>query len=183
MKSKLLSSIFGLAGLLALHPLLHAQAVPTATRGGGHLQAGGGVMYLNNDLNLRTNYGLTAWVDYDFNRFIGVEAEAHFGGLISPDDKGENSYMIGPRFSYRRRAFNVYGKFVFGRGVITDQFPGHNNASSTYNIYALGGGLDYRLNRRFTIRAVDIEMQKWGNFEPHTLSPIDVNIGLMYNFR
>ncbi len=177
---KWLQSLFGAAGLLILAPALHGQAVPGGTFR-SHIQAGAGVMYLNNDYTDRSNKGISIWGDYDFTHLVGVEVEAHFGGIITPDDIGENSYLVGPRVMYHRRRLTVYGKLIVGRGTITNQLY---NQSSSYNILpAFGGGVDYRVTHNLNIRAVDAELQKWPNFEPNTLSPLAISVGLMYVIR
>lgn len=179
MLQRTLGSVLVVAAVLAMIPSLRAQAVYTATRG-FRLQAGAGGMYLNNDFTDQGDKGLAGWIDADISRYLGAELEAHLGTIISPSDVGENSYLIGPRFSYRRGKFMPYAKVMFGRGsIIQDRL----NESSTYNIYAFGGGLDYHLSHHFNIRAIDVELQKWGDFEPHTLSPLMVSIGLMYVIR
>ena len=170
-------SIF--ASMLVLASTLHAQAKPTATTSGGDIQAGVGFLSLNTDYAPDRNEGLSAWADYDFSKYIGVEVLGHFGGIIAKDDIGENSYEVGPRARYRRGKFEVIGKLTFGRATISNQLY---NTSSSFNIYAFGGGLDYRIKPRYKIR-VDYEEQKWGNFEPHTLSPTALSIGVLYVIR
>ena len=88
--------------------------------------------------------------------------------------------MIGPRFMYHRRKFTVYGKLLVGRTTITNQ---DYNLSSSYNAYAFGAGLEYRATRKLNIRAFDVEMQKWPDFEPNTLSPVAMTIGASYIIR
>ncbi len=174
-----ITSILGAASVLLVLPSLHAQADYTAFRT-TRIQAGAGGMYLNTDYTESSNKGVSIWGDYDFNRFLGAEVEAHFGSIISPDDIGETSYFIGPRVSYRRRNAALYAKIVVGRATISNQ---QVNTSSTYNAYAYGGGLDYKVSRHFNVRAVDFELQKWPDFEPHTLSPLSISVGLMYIIR
>jgi len=176
--------LLSLAALLVLAPALHAQAV-YAAKEYFKLQAGAGAMYLDNDYTNRAAEGIAIWGDCDFTHFrgllIGAEAEVHMGGIITPDDIGENSYLVGPRFSIQRRKFAVYAKILLGRASITNQ---NLNTSSSYNVIpAYGGGLDYRLSRKINIRVVDIEMQKWPNFEPNTLSPLSVTSGASYVFK
>ena len=167
------------SGLLLLAPALHAQAVPTGVYK-SHIEAGVGAMYLNNDYSERKNGGLTIWGDYDFTHLIGAEVEAHFGGIITPDDIGENSYLIGPRLMYHKRKLTIYGKLMLGRGTITNQLY---NQSSSYNIVpAYGGGVEYRLSHHLQAR-VDLEDQKWPDFEPNTLSPLAISFGIMYVIR
>lgn len=175
-----LTYALGLASALLLAPsLLHAQANATAFRT-TRIQAGAGLLYLNNDFTQTGDKGVSAWVDYDFSRYVGVEGEVHLGTIISPEDVGENTYLVGPRGSYRKGPFDIYAKLMFGRARIQNDFVG---TSSTYNIYAYGGGLDYRVSHHFNIRVIDFEQQKWTAFKPHELSPIAISAGLMYIIR
>jgi len=176
--------VLSFAALLVFVPALHAQAV-YAAKEYFKLQAGAGVMYLDNDYTNRAAQGVAFWGDCDFTHFkgvlIGAEAEVHMGGIITPDDIGENSFLIGPRFTFQRHRLGIYGKILLGRATITNQ---DTNQSSSYNVIpAYGGGVDYRLNRKVNIRIVDVEMQKWPNFEPNTLSPVSVTIGASYVFK
>ena len=168
-----------LLGFSAFLSSARAQAVYTAT-GNTRIQAGGGYLYLRTDYADRPTGGLTLWGDYDFNRLIGAEAEAHFGGIVSPEDIGENSYLVGPRFSYRRHKLTIYGKVMVGQGSISNQ---NLHSSSSYKMYAFGGGLEYKVTRKINIRAIDIEEQKWVHFQPNVLSPVAISIGAMYVIR
>lgn len=156
-----------------------AQAVYTATRG-GRIQAGGGLLYLNNDYSQTGDEGISAWADVDLNRHLGVEAEVHLGTLRSPSDYGENSYLIGPRLSLQRGRFTGYGKAMFGRGSFVYD---RSNTSLGYFVLGFGGGLDYRLGNRFSVRAVDFEVQHWGSFPPNGLSPYMISTGILYRIR
>jgi hypothetical protein len=109
-----------------------------------------------------------------------VEASVHIGSIITPSDIAEDSYMVGPRFVYHRHKITGYAKFIFGRATITNQ---DYNLSSSYNAYAFGGGLEYKIARRINIRAIDFEYQQWPNFEPNTLSPMAITVGASYIIR
>ena len=176
-----------LASLAAFLPnAATGQALPTAVKS-GTIQAGGAVEYLNNDYSeLHHNAGPVIYVDYDFLRVFhlhaGLEAEARFGGIYSPDDIGENTYLIGPRLSYRRGNLNIYAKVLVGRGTIFHN-SATNNTSSSFNVFAGGGGVEYRVRQRFNIRFIDVEEQKWPNFEPNTLSPFALSAGVAYIIR
>lgn len=156
-----------------------AQAIFAGTET-ARIQAGAGGMYLNTDYSGFKNDGLAFWGDYDFNGFIGLEADAHLGGLIAPGDIGENSYLVGPRLMYRRRRATGYGKLMVGRATITDQAL---NQSSSFNVYAYGGGLEYKVSRKWNVRVVDVELQRWPNFRPSAISPLSLTIGLSYIIR
>jgi hypothetical protein len=176
MTKKQSSLILGFASLLVLVPSLRAQAVYSADKK-SMLQVGAGVLYLKPDYVDTSIEGASIWADYDFRRFIGVEADIHIGSIITPSDISENSYFVGPRFMYHRHKITAYGKFLFGRATITNQ---DNNQSSSYNAYAFGGGVEYRIMRKINIRVVDFELQQWPNFEPNTLSPLAISIGASY---
>ena len=175
-----------LASLAAFLPnAAISQARPTASKSGS-VQAGVAGMYLDNDYSVRHNAGPVVYGDYDFLHLFyidaGLEAEARFGGIYSPDDIGENSYLIGPRLSVRRANLKVYAKVLVGRGTIF-----HNsisdNTSSSFNDIAYGGGLEYRVKQRFNVRVIDAELQKWLNFYPHILSPFALSAGVAYIIR
>ena len=172
-------TIFCLTFSLAFISQLNAQAVYTAERT-ARITIGAGGSYLNTDYAPKPTYGPSFFADIDAFRHLGFEAEGHFGGIISPDDLGENSYLVGPRAFIRRSRMTGYGKLMLGRGIITNQLF---NLSSSYNIYAFGGGLEYRAARRITVRAIDFEMQKWPSFPPNGLSPLIVTVGASYIIR
>ena len=173
------SLILCFATLLVLIPSLHAQAIFTSARE-SRIQAGAGLLYLQPDYVNSNIKGVSLWGDYDFLGFVGAEVSAHVGSIITPADIAEDSYMVGPRVMYHRRKITAYGKILVGRATITNQ---DYHLSSTYNAYAFGGGLEYRVTRKLNVRAVDIEVQKWPNFEPNTLSPVAITIGASYIIR
>lgn len=123
-------------------------------------------------------YGIGAYVDVHFNRWIQVEAEGrwsrfnqyYLGGL--PPGNGEDTYLIGPRIPIGTyHGITPYGKFLFGLG--TGSFLSGNTLVLSY-----GGGVDYRLSRRFTLRAIDFEYQEW-EVTPQLL-PYGGSVGISY---
>lgn len=177
--------VFIFAVLTAPFAFAHAQALPTATRN-ATIQAGVAAMSLNTDYTARHTAGLMGFANYDFIHLFhldgGVEGEARFGGLHSPDDIGENSYLVGPRISYRRRQLKLYGKIMGGRGTIFHDAPNNNNSSSFYLIGA-GGGLEYRVKQHFNVRILDVEGQRWRHFPPNGLTPLALSAGVAYIIR
>ncbi len=174
-----LGTIFCLTFSLAFIQQLNAQAVYSAERT-ARISVGAGGSYLNTDYAPKPTYGPSFFADIDLFRHLGLEGEGHIGGVVSPDDIGENSYLAGPRAFLRRSRFTGYGKAMLGRGIITNQLF---NLSSSYNIYAYGGGVEYRAARKLTVRAIDFEMQKWPDFATHGLSPLVVTVGASYIIR
>ncbi len=113
-------------------------------------------------------YGVGAYVDAHFSRWLQIEAEGRWLRLqrqlvLRPDSfgeyvycqNGENTYLIGPRIApYTFHKFTPYGKVLVGFG------SGSFLTGRTFAV-AYGGGVDYRLTRRFTLRAFDFEYQQW----------------------
>lgn len=116
-------------------------------------------------------YGIGGWVDADFTRWIQIEAEGrwlHWNQYAGID---ENTYMIGPRVPIHEfHRFTPYGKFLIGWGS-GSFLTGRTTA------WAYGGGVDYRLSRKFTARG-DYEFQDW-RVTP-ALHPSGFSVGLSY---
>ncbi len=124
-------------------------------------------------------YGIGTYVDLHFSRWIQVEAEGHWlrfnqfylDGL--PPGNSEESYLIGPRVpivTFHR--ITPYGKFLVGLGG-----GGFLNQGDTF-VLDYGGGVDYRLSNRFTLRAIDFEYQSW-RLTP-VISPYGGSVGISY---
>lgn len=121
-------------------------------------------------------YGVGAYVDVHFSRWVQVEAEGHwlrFNPAYEPPNT-ENTYLIGPRIpigTFHR--VTPYGKFLVGLG------NGGFLSGSTF-VMAYGGGVDYRLSRRLTLRAVDFEYEQWHVNSAITLQPYGGSVGISY---
>jgi hypothetical protein len=163
-----------------------AQVVPAATSSGLHISAGGlGSMFQPDYDGLGVAftspnrlYGPGAFVDVHFSRWVQVEAEGRwmrFNQFYQPGSttgNGESTYLVGPRIpigTFHR--ITPYGKFLVGLGT-ADFLSG-----GTF-VLSYGGGVDYRLTRRFSIRAFDFEYQQW-RLEP-TLYPYGGSVGIVY---
>jgi len=177
----------------------HGQVVPSATervfsvRAGALASAfqpdyaGGGVAYTSP----QRLYGIGGYVDARFSRWIQPEFEfrlLRFNEFIpGPTDAGidQNTYSIGERVPIINNfhKFQPYGKFLVGLG----------NGSwllSNALVLTYGGGVDYRLNRKFTIRCADFEFQQWPVTAPNpipgqpgssfTVRPYGLSAGLSY---
>jgi hypothetical protein len=116
--------------------------------------------------------GIGAFVDADFARWVGIEAEGRWLHWNQYAGINENTYMIGPRvriIEYKR--LTPYGKFLFGMGS-GSFLTGRTTAM------AFGGGVDYRLSRKFNLRVFDFEYQDW-RVTP-TLHPYGGSVGISY---
>jgi hypothetical protein len=161
----------------------HTQAIPTASRA-GTIQIGVGGTFASPDYTQKYLKGLSIYGDFDFAHHIGVEGDIHFASIIAPEDIGENTYLLGPRFTFRHGRFDAYGKGLLGIGQFQFQQGTYGNgSSSTYGVYALGGGLDIRATHHINVRAIDFEYQKWPHFYPNGLTPYVTTIGVAYVLR
>lgn len=171
-----------IVSVLGLSSVAHAQAVPTATGNGHHLQIGGGYTLAIPDYSEINIGGGTIYGTYDIYHNIGVEGDIHFITLHTPADIGETTYLLGPRYMYQRGRIQAYGKFTGGIGRFQFQSGDlfFSQANYTYGVIAIGGGVDVRVRKHINVRAIDFEAQKWVNFQPHTLSPYVFTFGVAY---
>lgn len=160
---------------------MHAQATPTAERSAS-LQVGAAWSSVNTDYLPKRVSGTTIYFDWDFYRHLGLEGEFRFA-----KDGGTNiyekTYEFGPRYSrtYHQR-FSPYAKALYGRGVFNFTYRDETTANLAYNMFAFGGGLDYKVLPFLNLRG-DYEYQRWLSFPPHGLSPSAVTVGAAYRFR
>lgn len=119
-------------------------------------------------------YGVAAYLDVDVSHWVQIEAEARWSAFHTYRGIKEDNYLIGPRVPvYRFRQATAYAKVLFGTG------NGDFLSSSKFAI-VYGGGLDYRLSDRFTIRAIDFEYQQWRTSP--TFFPYGGSAGVGFNF-
>jgi len=156
-----------------------AQVVPAATSNSFRLSAGALGSTFQPDYagegiaqtSPNRLWGIGAYVDTRVNRWVQIEGEARWLRYNTYLGINQNSYMVGPRIPIvTYHGLTPYGKFLVGMG------NGSFLSGSTF-IYAYGGGVDYRLNRRFAVRG-DFEYQQW-RVTP-VISPYGVSAGIAY---
>jgi len=123
--------------------------------------------------------GLGTFVDVHFTHWIQIQGEARWLRFDQYAGEHMDNYFIGPKVPIHQFGrTNVYGKVMIGMGKMT--FP-HNFGYGTFTALAYGGGLDYKLSPKLTVRAVDFEFQQWPLFLNNTaLYPYGVSVGLGY---
>ena len=168
------------AALIAGAPELHAQATAPATGPGSNVSVGGEVSAFRNPYGQRTLGGGGVYVDINPTWRYGLEGEARYLRLNTDEDVTLTNYFVGMRVGVRPGRFSPYGKFLVGAGKINYPF---NYATGTYFTLVPGGGIDYRLNDRFTVRAVDFEYQLWQKFDYGTMRPYGVSVGLSFRLN
>lgn len=179
-----LTRIFVLSCLLGGASMLHAQATATASRG-VDLKVGGGFTTANGDYSGRYNGGM-AYFTYDFTPHIGIEGNFHFIKAANNSYLYEKTYEIGGRYfrNYREDTISPYVKLMYGRGVFNfpPSYVNGPQANLAYNLFAIGGGADYKLRPYLYIRG-DFEYQHWMSFVGSSLTPSLLSIGVAYHFR
>lgn len=170
------------ASLLSVCSIGHSQALPTAT-GHGQLQVGAGWSIASPDYAQKKIQGISGWADFDVTQRIGLEGEFHYLSLETPSDIGENSYLVGPRFIFRRSRFNFYGKGMLGVGDLVVQEAQDNvgHPGGTNFAFAVGGGVDVAVKRHIYVRPVDFEYQRWSY--QTGLTPWVLTFGAGYRLR
>lgn len=157
-----------------------AQVVPSATSNSFTLTAGGLGSAFQPDYagegiaqtSPNRLYGAGAYVDARLNRWLVAEFEGRWLRYNTYLGINENTYLVGPRVPITTfHRITPYGKFLVGIG---------NGSFLSGNTFVLsyGGGVDYRLSRRFTLRAFDFEYQQW-RLTP-VISPYGGSVGLSY---
>lgn len=180
LKSKLLFLTLAIGSVTALQ----AQKLPTATRR-FDIQAGGGFVYGESDYGTNLK-GYMGYATVDFKPHFGVELAYHQAN--GTDNIYERTYEVGGRYVKHYGRVNPYAKGMIGRGVFN--FPpftpgGESEANLAYNMFGLGGGVDYKLKSYLNLRG-DFEYQFWDSspgFLPHGLTPYLLTIGAAYHFR
>jgi hypothetical protein len=113
--------------------------------------------------------GWNATVTGNFNRWVGVDADfGGYHGRAAADnwhvpmngsfvqDIDINSYLFGPRLSYRRLSkITPFIHGLFGKAAL-DRLPISNTTKSSFGL-AFGGGVDIGLARHFAIRAIQAD--------------------------
>jgi len=130
--------------------------------------------------------GLGAFADYNLRSRFGAEGEARWLRWDARGGQVESTYMIGPRFrAVRWHKFSLWAKFLVGVGAITTSgYPGPDTLQGTMFVFAPGGSVDYRLNRKWSVRG-DYELQRWPSFavlppDTHGLTPNGFSFGVAY---
>jgi hypothetical protein len=157
--------------------VIHAQVVPAARGGTGSIFAGGTFSVIKPDYGVNWLMGIGGYFDVNLDNTFAAEGEVRLMRINQHIDVHEDTYMAGPKFTYRRGKFEPYGKALFGVGEFN--FP-YSYAHGGYFAMALGGGLDYRITPRLKIRAIDYEYQIWPGYLNSGLTPHGFSFGAAY---
>ena len=197
---KKILAVFLLSGMTCAAIPAGAQAVEAARARRLTLTAGGTISGFNPDYadpaydGTNFLFGGGAYVDLHLSHWVQIEAEGRWLRIPTFIDSNENqsNYLIGPRVPIKQFGkFETYGKVLIGLARMT--FPAQNPFNYTtgrFTDLAFGGTVDYKLNRRWSIRAIDFEYQDWPKFIPKdptvanspstSLQPYGISVGVGY---
>ena len=183
-----------------------AQSVYSAHEDRPRFSVGGGFSVFSPDWGPNRHVmGTTLFADYrppllpDFLSGLSLELEArdlswnrgtypannpHVGGrpgLPRYDTLGGGLLYHAERLKFHRLV--PYAKGIVSYGSLDFTLPRYPHYShDTRTVTALGGGVDYRLSRRLTLRG-DYQYQWWPQmFGPNALNPNGFTVGALYNF-
>lgn len=156
-----------------------AQVAPSATRARGLSVTAGGIgSFFQPDYGPNRLGGIGAYVDVKFTHWIQVEGEGRWLRFNQLDNVYEDNYLIGPRVPLPRIwKAAPYAKVLVGDGKMNFQF---NEAKGNFTALAYGGGVDLRMSKRWSFRAIDVEYQQWPKWVGGTLSPYGISAGIGY---
>src|ERR1019366_1769744 len=163
--------------LIAGPKFMYGQAAESANAGRAYLWAGAGVSGYYEQYGARKLLGVTGFVDADTIRHFGVEAEGQWLDFHQVANVNVQTYMAGPRYHFDKGKFQPYAKGLVGMGEFN--FP-YNYAHGSYLVIAPGIGVDYRLNRRWGVRAIDFKYQYWPQFTFGAMSSVGITTGIRY---
>jgi opacity protein-like surface antigen len=168
--------------LLVAAASAHAQVVPSAEGSNFYVNAGGMGSVFQPDYagegiaqtSPNRLYGVGAYVDVHINRWVQIEGEGRWMRFHKYLGIDEDNYEVGMRLPVMRNSYHgltPYTKVLAGVG---------NGSFLTGRCFTLnmGGGVDYHLSRKWTLRAIDFEYQEW-HVTP-TLYPYGFSAGLAY---
>ncbi len=154
-----------------------AQATKAAGIGPGPYTAVGftGSLY-KSDYGKLNLLGPTVFVDANIHRLVGLEAEARWLRWNGKTGVTQDTYMVGPRYSFKPVGWVPYVKMPVGMAHM--RFP-YGYATGNYFVMAPGGGVDWWLpGDTVRVRVVDFEYQIWPQFSFGTLKPYGVSAGI-----
>jgi len=157
---------------------LHAQVAPAATRNGISLSAGAMLSGFQPDYGPNDLGGVGVFADLNVFHGLGVEAEGRWLHFNEFEKIRQENYLVGPRFQLRHIArATPYIKVLAGEGRMVFE---NDFAIGRFTDIAYGGGVDVRITRQISIRAVDVEFQQWPKFLGGSLYPAGISAGVSY---
>jgi opacity protein-like surface antigen len=174
---------YALLAVLLFYPILtFSQVAPAAKGGTPPLTVGGYYSNFAPDYGPNRLGGLGVYVDWDLFGRLGAEGETRFLRFHQSAEIHEDNYLVGPRYTFRYGPIRPYVKFLMGAGELNFY---NSVAHGGYFAMAPGAGVDYRLDRKWSVRG-DYEFQIWPGapglpgLPSHGLTPQGFSVGVGY---
>ncbi len=156
-----------------------AQVVPTAHEGPFALYAGGfGSYWWPKYPTQQQLYGIGAFTDIQFRRWVQIEAEARWLRFNEYQGAYQDNYSVGPKVPIHR-----FGKIqTYGKFLLTDTKINYANGYGYGHFldYTFGGGADVKLTSHLRLRAADFEYHYVTNYFGTNIQPYGISVGLAY---
>jgi opacity protein-like surface antigen len=164
----------------------HAQTAPDGRGGAASLWAG--VEYSSfqagfpSDSTVRLA-GVGGFATYNLNRHYALEMHARFLNLNIWYGETEQDYLAGPRYTFLRGE-KLRPFAMFQVGLVKIQYPFQMGTGTSFAM-APGGGLEYRLARKWSVRG-SYELQMLTNSPDFTnepqfgIRPSGASVGISY---
>jgi outer membrane immunogenic protein len=135
--------------------------------------------------------GGSASVTYHIKDWVSAVADFggyHNGNILGTGVDGTlSTYLFGPRVSYRSyRHFTPFAEALFGGAHEGASLTGGASGSQNAFAMAIGGGLDYRINSRFSLRPLQVDylLTRFAEGTPNrqTQNNLRASTGLVIHF-
>jgi hypothetical protein len=133
--------------------------------------------------------GGSASFAYNFSDRLALVADGgiyRFGGLPPGFDSTLYTYLFGPRFTFRKlRRVTPFAQVLLGGSRLNASSGGLSAGENAFSM-AMGGGIDWPLRRRFSIRLIQAEylLTRFDRVTGSSATQNDVRIstGLVFRF-
>jgi hypothetical protein len=133
--------------------------------------------------------GGSASFTYNFSERFAVVADGgiyRFGGLPSGIDSTMYTYLFGPRYNFRKVSrVTPFAEVLLGGGRLNASSGGISAGENGFSM-AIGGGLDWPLRHRFSIRLIEADylLTRFDRVTGTSATQNDVRIsaGLVFRF-
>jgi opacity protein-like surface antigen len=110
----------------------------------------------------------------------GFEGEARFLRYHTDEGVSQTNYLAGVHVGFLTQRLRPYAKFLVGATRIQAPF---GYAQGTFFTFVPGGGLDYMLSDRWTVRAIDLEYQIVPQFIGGEVRNLGISVGLSFRIN
>lgn len=107
-----------------------------------------------------------------------IDISGHFATQLE-----EFNFLIGPQYSYEWKGMRLYGHGLFGKARARLREPGATSVEPSYlsNGFAIGGGVDYPVSGKFSVRVIQADYLITNDFGVRQHN-VRISTGVIYRF-